>query len=187
MTYHLLKELVLPQVLKSMSHIFAFVVIFNRLLLNTLWNRCSSNAIFNYDCWLLRFSIICVQICDLTVCLPNMFLRLMHKFNIVYWQCYLLHCYLNYSISILDGLCDFEEGRCNWEQEVDDDLDWVRGSGNTPVIKIQPNFDHTTNTDSGHYFYMNSSSHVHTGHTARMFSPLFTAGTLGNNKLDPFP
>lgn len=76
-----------------------------------------------------------------------------------------------------DGLCDFEEGRCNWEQEVDDDLDWVRGSGNTPVIKIQPNFDHTTNTDSGHYFYMNSSSHVHTGHTARMFSPLFTAGT----------
>ncbi|XP_053484115.1 MAM and LDL-receptor class A domain-containing protein 2 isoform X3 [Ictalurus furcatus] len=76
-----------------------------------------------------------------------------------------------------DGLCDFEEGRCNWEQEVDDDLDWVRGSGNTPVIKIQPNFDHTTNTDSGHYFYMNFSSHVHTGHTARMFSPLFTAGT----------
>ncbi|MCJ8731789.1 hypothetical protein PDJAM_G00203590 [Pangasius djambal] len=74
-----------------------------------------------------------------------------------------------------DGLCDFEEGSCDWTQEVDDDLDWVKGSGNTPVIKFQPSFDHTTNTDSGHYFYMDSSSHV-SGHTARMFSPVFTAG-----------
>ncbi|XP_034159304.2 MAM and LDL-receptor class A domain-containing protein 1 isoform X1 [Pangasianodon hypophthalmus] len=73
-----------------------------------------------------------------------------------------------------DGLCDFEEGSCDWTQEVDDDLDWVKGSGNTPVIKFQPSFDHTTNTDSGHYFYMDSSSHV-SGHTARMYFPLFTA------------
>ncbi|XP_058250824.1 MAM and LDL-receptor class A domain-containing protein 1 [Hemibagrus wyckioides] len=74
-----------------------------------------------------------------------------------------------------DGLCDFEEGSCDWEQVVDDDLDWARGSGNTPVTKFQPSFDHTTNTDSGHYFYMDFSSRV-SGHTARMFSPLFTAG-----------
>ncbi|KAK3546332.1 hypothetical protein QTP70_025671, partial [Hemibagrus guttatus] len=74
-----------------------------------------------------------------------------------------------------DGLCDFEEGSCDWEQEVDDDLDWVRGSGNIPVTKFQPSFDHTTNTDSGHYFYMDFSSRL-SGHTARMFSPLFTSG-----------
>ncbi|KAI5627922.1 MAM and LDL-receptor class A domain-containing protein 1 [Silurus asotus] len=76
-----------------------------------------------------------------------------------------------------DGLCDFEEGSCNWAQEVNNDhLDWVQGSGNTPAIKFQPSFDHTTNTGSGYYFYMDSSSHV-PGHTARMFSPLFTAGS----------
>lgn len=49
----------------------------------------------------------------------------------------------------------------------------------TSVTKFQPSFDHTTNTASGHYFCMDSSSHV-PGHTARMFFPLFTAGTLEN-------
>ncbi|KAG9273992.1 MAM and LDL-receptor class A domain-containing protein 2-like [Astyanax mexicanus] len=75
-----------------------------------------------------------------------------------------------------DGLCNFEEGSCGWTQQADDDLDWIRGSGVDPVLNTNPSVDHTTHTDSGHYYYMGSdSSHVGE-HTARMSSPLFTAG-----------
>lgn len=95
---------------------------------------------------------------------------------------YLVHCCSNHSIFISDGLCDFEEGSCDWAQDDNDDRDWVRGSGSAPVTKFQPSFDRTTNTDNGHYFFMNSSSHD-SGQTARMSSPLYNAGTLGHKNL----
>lgn len=94
----------------------------------------------------------------------------------------LVHCCSNHSVFISDGFCDFEEGSCDWAQEDTGDGDWVRGSGSAPVSKFQPSFDHTTDTDSGHYFFMNSSSHD-SGQTASLFSPLYTAGTLGHKFL----
>ncbi len=49
-------------------------------------------------------------------------------------------------------------------------------SGNNVKSKSRPGFDHTTNTVSGYYFYMESSpTHVQ-GHTARMTSPLLQTG-----------
>ncbi|XP_037401783.1 MAM and LDL-receptor class A domain-containing protein 1 isoform X2 [Pygocentrus nattereri] len=74
------------------------------------------------------------------------------------------------------GLCDFEKGSCGWMQQADDDLDWIRGSGNDPVLNSKPSFDHTTNTESGYYYYIGSDSPHVPGHSARMSSPLFTTG-----------
>ncbi|XP_031666604.1 MAM and LDL-receptor class A domain-containing protein 2 [Oncorhynchus kisutch] len=73
-------------------------------------------------------------------------------------------------------LCDFEESSCNWLQQADDDGDWVRGSGSTPNPNTGPDYDHTTNTATGHYFYLPSSGVDQPGQTARMASPLFPAG-----------
>ncbi len=65
---------------------------------------------------------------------------------------------------------------CGWIQQTDDELDWIRVSGNNVKSKSRPGFDHTTNTVSGYYFYMESSpTHVQ-GHTARMTSPLLQTG-----------
>uniref|UniRef100_W5MY12 MAM domain-containing protein n=1 Tax=Lepisosteus oculatus TaxID=7918 RepID=W5MY12_LEPOC len=73
-------------------------------------------------------------------------------------------------------LCDFEENDCNWIQETDDDYDWIRGFGGTPSADTGPSFDHTTNTATGHYFYLETSSPHRPGQKARMVSPAFPAG-----------
>ncbi|XP_051552900.1 MAM and LDL-receptor class A domain-containing protein 1 [Myxocyprinus asiaticus] len=77
------------------------------------------------------------------------------------------------------GLCDFEEGDCGWIQQTDDDLDWIRVSGNSlksKSSKSRPGFDHTTNTASGYYFYMETTSDHVQGKSARITSPLLPAG-----------
>uniref|UniRef100_A0A4W6EYR6 Si:ch211-106h4.4 n=1 Tax=Lates calcarifer TaxID=8187 RepID=A0A4W6EYR6_LATCA len=85
-------------------------------------------------------------------------------------------------ISIISGpcpvsdLCDFEEGSCNWQQQTDDDFDWIRQSGSTHNANTGPDSDHTTNTPAGHYYYLPSSSTDRTGQTAAMSSPLYPAG-----------
>lgn len=75
-------------------------------------------------------------------------------------------------------LCDFEEDSCGWQQQTDDDFDWVRQSGPSHNPNTGPDSDHTTNTPAGHYFYLSSSNADHTGQTARMSSPLYPAGVL---------
>ncbi|XP_076003138.1 apical endosomal glycoprotein [Genypterus blacodes] len=72
-------------------------------------------------------------------------------------------------------LCDFEEGSCNWLQQTTDDADWVRESGSTPNPKTGPDSDHTTNTHTGHYYYLPSSATDLTGQTGKMSSPLYPA------------
>ncbi|XP_078791082.1 MAM and LDL-receptor class A domain-containing protein 1 isoform X3 [Oryzias latipes] len=73
-------------------------------------------------------------------------------------------------------LCDFEDGSCNWQQDITDDFDWVRQSGHTPNPNTGPESDHTTNTAAGHYFYLPSSAGDQAGQKALMFSPLYPAG-----------
>lgn len=85
-------------------------------------------------------------------------------------------------ISLISGpcpasdLCDFEQGSCNWQQQTSDDADWVRQSGSTLNPNTGPDSDHTTNTPTGHYYYLPSSAADHAGQTAVMFSPLYPAG-----------
>ncbi|KAF3698789.1 MAM and LDL-receptor class A domain-containing protein 1 [Channa argus] len=73
-------------------------------------------------------------------------------------------------------LCDFEEGSCNWQQQTSDDFDWVRQSGTTHNPNTGPDSDHTTNTPTGYYYYVPSSTADRAGQTATMFSPLYPAG-----------
>ncbi|XP_068593728.1 MAM and LDL-receptor class A domain-containing protein 1 isoform X2 [Cebidichthys violaceus] len=85
-------------------------------------------------------------------------------------------------ISLISGpcpasdMCDFEEGSCNWQQQTTDDFDWVRRSGSTHNPNTGPDSDHTTNTPTGHYYYLSSSAADSAGQTAKMSSPLYPAG-----------
>ncbi|TKS79616.1 LDL-receptor class A domain-containing protein 2 Skeletal organic matrix MAM and [Collichthys lucidus] len=85
-------------------------------------------------------------------------------------------------ISLISGpcpasdMCDFEEGSCNWQQETTDDSDWVRQSGSTLNPNTGPDSDHTTNTPTGHYYYLSSSAADVDHQTAKMYSPPYPAG-----------
>ncbi|XP_061879772.1 MAM and LDL-receptor class A domain-containing protein 1 isoform X1 [Entelurus aequoreus] len=70
-------------------------------------------------------------------------------------------------------VCDFEEGSCNWQQDNNDDADWIGQSGSTPNPNTGPDSDHTTNTPMGHYYYLPSSNNDIAGQTAAMSSPLY--------------
>uniref|UniRef100_A0A3Q3KLB2 MAM domain-containing protein n=1 Tax=Mastacembelus armatus TaxID=205130 RepID=A0A3Q3KLB2_9TELE len=87
---------------------------------------------------------------------------------------------INFTNCILPDLCDFEEGSCNWQQNTTDDFDWVRQSGSSHRPNTGPDSDHTTNTPTGHYYYLPSSAADHTGQTAAMSSPLYPAGKVAS-------
>ncbi|XP_028297170.1 MAM and LDL-receptor class A domain-containing protein 2 isoform X2 [Gouania willdenowi] len=72
-------------------------------------------------------------------------------------------------------VCDFEEGSCNWQQETNDDSDWLRNSGVTSNPNTGPAGDHTTSTQTGHYYLLPSSPADWVGQRAAMFSPLYPA------------
>ncbi|KAM4729149.1 apical endosomal glycoprotein [Anableps anableps] len=82
-------------------------------------------------------------------------------------------------ISLIHGpcpdsdLCDFEEGSCNWQQAISDDFDWIRHSGSTLNPNTGPDVDHTTNTPTGHYYYLPSSMDDQAGQKALISSPLY--------------
>ena len=56
--------------------------------------------------------------------------------------------------------CSFEYGRCGWTESADDSdsFDWRRIQGKTPSFGTGPITDHTTNSTSGYYLYIESSS-----------------------------
>lgn len=80
-------------------------------------------------------------------------------------------------ISLADGpcpvsdVCDFEENSCGWSQDSGDELDWVRQTGSSQ--NAGPHSDHTTNTATGHYYYLPATQGNPTGQTAAMVSPLY--------------
>ncbi|XP_041849179.1 MAM and LDL-receptor class A domain-containing protein 2 [Melanotaenia boesemani] len=80
---------------------------------------------------------------------------------------------LIYGLCPSNDLCDFEEDSCNWQQETGDDFDWVRQSGHTLNPNTGPDSDHTTNTATGHYYYLPSSINDQTGQKASIYSPLY--------------
>ncbi|NWH70951.1 MALR1 protein, partial [Piaya cayana] len=72
-----------------------------------------------------------------------------------------------------DLQCNFENGLCNWEQDFEDDFDWIRVQGPTPTLNTGPFKDHTTGTARGHYLYMESSKPHQFQDKAILLSPLF--------------
>ncbi|NXN98006.1 MALR1 protein, partial [Rhinopomastus cyanomelas] len=72
-----------------------------------------------------------------------------------------------------DLQCNFENGMCNWEQDVEDDFDWIRIQGPTPTVNTGPLKDHTTGIARGHYLYMESSEPRQFQDKAVLLSPLF--------------
>ncbi|XP_027656679.2 MAM and LDL-receptor class A domain-containing protein 1 [Falco cherrug] len=75
--------------------------------------------------------------------------------------------------------CNFENGLCNWEQDIDDDFDWIRIQGPTPTVNTGPLKDHTTGTARGHYLYMESSEPHQFQDKAVLLSPLFNPSVNG--------
>ncbi|XP_061208193.1 MAM and LDL-receptor class A domain-containing protein 1 [Neopsephotus bourkii] len=78
-----------------------------------------------------------------------------------------------------DLQCDFENGLCNWEQDVEDDFDWIRIQGPTPTVNTGPLKDYTTGTVWGHYLYMESSDPRQFKDKAVLLSPLFNPSANG--------
>lgn len=68
------------------------------------------------------------------------------------------------------AVCDFEENSCGWSQDSGDVWQWVRQTGSSQNQNRGPHSDHTTNTPSGHYYYLASQNQ--TGQTAAISSPL---------------
>ncbi|XP_057713068.1 MAM and LDL-receptor class A domain-containing protein 1 [Corythoichthys intestinalis] len=78
----------------------------------------------------------------------------------------------------ISDVCDFEEGNCNWQQQSDDDTDWIRHSGAIPNPNTGPDSDHTTNTPVGHYYYLPSSNQDIAGQNAAMLSTAYPPGKV---------
>ncbi|XP_063032459.1 MAM and LDL-receptor class A domain-containing protein 1 [Melospiza melodia melodia] len=78
-----------------------------------------------------------------------------------------------------DLQCDFENGLCNWEQDAEDDFDWIRIQGPTPTVNTGPLKDHTTGTATGHYLYLESSEPRQFQDKAVLLSPLFNPSAHG--------
>uniref|UniRef100_H0YSL1 MAM and LDL receptor class A domain containing 1 n=1 Tax=Taeniopygia guttata TaxID=59729 RepID=H0YSL1_TAEGU len=78
-----------------------------------------------------------------------------------------------------DLQCNFENGLCNWEQDVQDDFDWIRIRGPTPTVNTGPLKDHTTGTARGHYLYLESSEPRLFQDKAVLLSPLFNPSGYG--------
>ena len=83
---------------------------------------------------------------------------------------------LNSTCSSLIG-CSFEQGFCFFQQDKGDDFDWRRNTGNTVTAGTGPSRDHTLNTPTGTYAYIETSSPRRPGQAARLISPFLNANT----------
>ena len=54
--------------------------------------------------------------------------------------------------------CDFESSLCEWVQDETDGYAWKRTSGYETLSNILPQRDHTTNTESGSYIYVETKN-----------------------------
>ncbi|XP_006869969.1 PREDICTED: MAM and LDL-receptor class A domain-containing protein C10orf112 homolog [Chrysochloris asiatica] len=68
--------------------------------------------------------------------------------------------------------CNFETGICNWEQDTDDDFDWIRNQGPTSTLNTGPMKDNTVGTAKGHYLYIESSEPQVFQNRAALLSPV---------------
>ncbi|CAM2105335.1 unnamed protein product [Caretta caretta] len=78
--------------------------------------------------------------------------------------------------------CNFENGLCNWNQDMDDDFDWTRNQGPTSTFDTGPIKDHTLGTVKGHYLYIESSEPQVFQNRAVLLSPIFNSTFTHGNK-----
>ncbi|EMP36994.1 hypothetical protein UY3_05795, partial [Chelonia mydas] len=78
--------------------------------------------------------------------------------------------------------CNFENGLCNWNQDMDDDFDWTRNQGPTSTFDTGPIKDHTLGTVKGHYLYIESSEPQVFQNRAVLLSPVFNSTFTHGNK-----
>lgn len=74
-------------------------------------------------------------------------------------------------------VCDFENGMCNFTQDVTDIFDWTLSNGGTPSTFTGPRFDHTYGTQAGYYMYIETSAPRKFGDSARLDSPMYKPTT----------
>ncbi|KAH9500035.1 hypothetical protein Btru_076217 [Bulinus truncatus] len=78
-----------------------------------------------------------------------------------------------FAVQSEEYVTDFETNLFNgWTQGNDDQIDWVRWSGNTPSNGTGPSTDHTLKTSDGHYVYI-ETSHAIAGDSAKLYSMTF--------------
>ncbi|CAL4063834.1 unnamed protein product, partial [Meganyctiphanes norvegica] len=53
--------------------------------------------------------------------------------------------------------CTFEDDFCNWRQNDDDSLDWMRKTGEMLSEDVGPGYDHTYGNETGYYLYLQST------------------------------
>ncbi|CAM4599204.1 unnamed protein product [Lepidochelys kempii] len=78
--------------------------------------------------------------------------------------------------------CNFENGLCNWNQDMDDDFDWTRNQGPTSTFDTGPIKDHTLGTVKGHYLYIESSEPQVFQNRAVLLSPILNSTFTHGNK-----
>lgn len=77
------------------------------------------------------------------------------------------------------GQCDFEANFCSWLNLLEvDDADWLRVQAGTGK-HTGPSVDHTSNSSTGYYLYMDSSV-GHWGDAAMILSEIFTPDSRGH-------
>ena len=81
-----------------------------------------------------------------------------------------------YPISTL--YCDFENGLARWTQDTTDQFDWTVASGSTLSRATGPSSDHTLQSTSGHYAYIEVTGQS-ANSTARLISTSTNIGSAG--------
>uniref|UniRef100_A0A8C5MKX6 MAM and LDL receptor class A domain containing 1 n=1 Tax=Leptobrachium leishanense TaxID=445787 RepID=A0A8C5MKX6_9ANUR len=78
--------------------------------------------------------------------------------------------------------CNFEDGLCNWVQDIEDDFDWTMIQGSTPTLDTGPMKDHTFGTAKGHFFYIETSEPQLFRNQAVLLSPIIDSTINNGNK-----
>ncbi|XP_067136226.1 meprin A subunit beta-like [Centruroides vittatus] len=69
--------------------------------------------------------------------------------------------------------CNFSEDICGWANHQGNDIEWRRNSGPTSSPDTGPMVDHTSETTTGHYIFVDSSEFPTEGKRARIATPTF--------------
>ncbi|EHB12586.1 hypothetical protein GW7_18801 [Heterocephalus glaber] len=70
------------------------------------------------------------------------------------------------------GRCDFEFDLCAWEQDQDDDLDWILKASSIPEANVESAVDYTLGNSSNHYILIKSFYPQQLMSAARISSPV---------------
>jgi hypothetical protein len=73
--------------------------------------------------------------------------------------------------------CTFDDDKCGFIDETDDNYDWIRYNGPTPGFGTGPSNDHTTGSNLGYYMYARGWF-LQPGHVAALRSPEYDVRSM---------